>query len=176
MAAESSTPKRRIYLNGFDMFTVGHLSFGQWKNPADRSATKRRDLSYWTNLAKILEKGDFNALFLADTYGLYDTYKGSAEPAIRNGAQYPMGDPAIVRQRYKLLTLKSLIHVSADIRHGIGDQESWVRDHHLDFIRSPVRRRKEILNIGPPDRRPIRVEHRDLMERISRQGSELRHP
>ncbi|KAJ5362147.1 hypothetical protein N7541_002991 [Penicillium brevicompactum] len=95
MAAESSTPKRRIYLNGFDMFTVGHLSFGQWKNPADRSATKRRDLSYWTNLAKILEKGDFNALFLADTYGLYDTYKGTAEPAIRNGAQYPMGDPAI---------------------------------------------------------------------------------
>ncbi|KAJ5352173.1 hypothetical protein N7452_001147 [Penicillium brevicompactum] len=95
MAAESSTPKRRIYLNGFDMFTVGHLSFGQWKNPADRSATKRRDLSYWTSLAKILEKGDFNALFLADTYGLYDTYKGTAEPAIRNGAQYPMGDPAI---------------------------------------------------------------------------------
>ncbi|KAJ6072780.1 hypothetical protein N7467_010865 [Penicillium canescens] len=94
MAADSSA-KRRIYLNGFDMFTVGHLSFGQWKNPADRSATKRRDLSYWTNLAKILEKGDFNALFLADTYGLYDTYKGTAEPAIRNGAQYPMGDPAI---------------------------------------------------------------------------------
>jgi alkanesulfonate monooxygenase SsuD/methylene tetrahydromethanopterin reductase-like flavin-dependent oxidoreductase (luciferase family) len=97
MAADSSA-KRRIYLNGFDMFTVGHLSFGQWKNPADRSATKRRDLSYWTNLAKILEKGDFNALFLADTYGLYDTYKGTAEPAIRNGAQYPMGDPAIVCQ------------------------------------------------------------------------------
>ncbi|KAJ5939942.1 Nitrilotriacetate monooxygenase component A/pristinamycin IIA synthase subunit A [Penicillium verrucosum] len=26
-------------------------------------------------LAQLLEKGDFNALFLADTYGLYDTYK-----------------------------------------------------------------------------------------------------
>ncbi|KAJ5901482.1 hypothetical protein N7495_002010 [Penicillium taxi] len=95
MASETSSTKRRIYLNGFDMFTVGHLSFGQWKNPSDRSATKRRDLSYWTDLAKILEEGDFNALFLADTYGLYDTYKGSAEPAIRNAAQYPMGDPSI---------------------------------------------------------------------------------
>ncbi|KAI3144385.1 hypothetical protein CBS147326_1389 [Penicillium roqueforti] len=80
MSAETSPPKRRIYLNGFDMFTVGHLSFGQWKNPSDRSATKRRDLSYWTNLAQILEKGDFNALFLADTYGLYDTYKGLQSP------------------------------------------------------------------------------------------------
>jgi alkanesulfonate monooxygenase SsuD/methylene tetrahydromethanopterin reductase-like flavin-dependent oxidoreductase (luciferase family) len=100
MATESTPEKRRIYLNGFDMFTVGHLSFGQWKNPTDRSATKRRDLSYWTNLAQILEKGDFNALFLADTFGLYDTYKGSAEPAIRNAAQYPMGDPVIVSFKY----------------------------------------------------------------------------
>ncbi|TVY28747.1 Dimethyl-sulfide monooxygenase [Lachnellula hyalina] len=87
--------KKRIFLNAFDMFTVGHLSFGQWRNPEDKSATKRRDLSYWTNLAKLLEEGDINALFLADTFGQYDVYKGSAEPGIRTGAQFPMGDPAI---------------------------------------------------------------------------------
>ena len=88
-------PKRRIFLNAFDMFTVGHMSFGQWRNPADRSATKRRDLSYWTDLAKILERGDFNALFLADTFGWNDVYKGTAEPCVRTGAQFPMGDPAV---------------------------------------------------------------------------------
>lgn len=91
--------KKRIFLNAFDMFTVGHLSFGQWRNPEDKSATKRRDLSYWTNLAKLLEEGDINALFLADTLGQYDVYKGSARPGIRTGAQYPMGDPAIVSIR-----------------------------------------------------------------------------
>lgn len=88
--------KRRIFLNGFDMFTVGHLSFGQWRDPKDRASTKRRDLSYWTNLAQLLEKGDFNALFLADTYGQYDVYKNSSEAGIRTGAQFPMGDPAVV--------------------------------------------------------------------------------
>lgn len=88
---------RRVFLNGFDMYTVGHQSFGQWRRPGDRSADKRRDLTYWTDLAKLLEKGDFNALFLADTYGVYDTYKGSAEPVVRAGAQFPMGDPVIVR-------------------------------------------------------------------------------
>lgn len=93
---QPSPTKRRIFLNGFDMFTVGHLSFGQWRNPKDRSATKRRDLSYWTNLAQLLEKGDFNALFLADTYGQYDVYKDSSEPCIRTAAQFPMGDPAVV--------------------------------------------------------------------------------
>ncbi|KAJ0413848.1 luciferase-like domain-containing protein [Aspergillus carlsbadensis] len=87
--------KKRILLNGFDMFTVGHLSFGQWKHPNDRSATKRRDLSYWTDLAKILEKGDFNALFLADSYGLHDTYQGNGDTAVREGVQWPMGDPSI---------------------------------------------------------------------------------
>lgn len=89
--------KKRIHLNGFDMFTVSHLSFGQWRNPKDRAKTKRRDLSYWTDLAKVLEKGDFTALFLADTYGLYDTYKGSSEPSLRYAVQVPMGDPSIVR-------------------------------------------------------------------------------
>ncbi|KAH8647917.1 putative dibenzothiophene desulfurization enzyme A [Xylariales sp. PMI_506] len=94
-AASESPPKRRIFLNAFDMFTVGHMSFGQWRNPKDRSATKRRDLSYWTDLAKILEKGDFNAIFLADTYGWCDVYKGNAEACVRTGTQYPMGDPAV---------------------------------------------------------------------------------
>jgi hypothetical protein len=88
--------KKRIFLNAFDMFTVGHLSFGQWRNPKDASATKRRDLSYWANLAKLLEEGDINALFLADTFGQYDIYKGSTEPGFRAGAQFPMGDLAIV--------------------------------------------------------------------------------
>lgn len=95
--AAPSRSKKRIFLNGFDMFTPSHLSFGQWRRPEDKSATKRRDLSYWTNLAQLLDKGDINALFLADTYGQHDTYKGSAETTIAKTVQYPMGDPAVVR-------------------------------------------------------------------------------
>ncbi|KAH8893362.1 putative dibenzothiophene desulfurization enzyme A [Thozetella sp. PMI_491] len=95
-AAESKPEhKRRIFLNAFDMFTVGQMSFGQWRNPKDKSATKRRDLSYWTELAKLLERGDFNALFLADTFGWCDVYKGNAEACVRTGTQFPMGDPAV---------------------------------------------------------------------------------
>lgn len=90
-----SQPKKRIFLNAFDMFTVGHMSFGQWRNPKDRSADKRRDLSYWTDLAKLLERGDFNAIFLADTHGWCDVYQNSAAACVRTGTQYPMGDPAV---------------------------------------------------------------------------------
>ncbi|KAI0136202.1 HK97 family phage prohead protease [Xylariales sp. AK1849] len=86
--------KKQIFLNAFDMSTIGHLSPGQWKNPIDKSATKR-SLEYWIELAKLLEKGGFNALFLADTYGGYDTYEGSLDNCIRRAAQWPMTDPTI---------------------------------------------------------------------------------
>lgn len=65
------------------------------QNPSDRSAHKR-DLKYWVDLAKVLEKGDINALFLADTYGGYDTYEGSLDNCIRRAAQWPVTDPTIV--------------------------------------------------------------------------------
>ncbi|KAI0182380.1 luciferase-like domain-containing protein [Xylaria flabelliformis] len=89
-----SCEKKHILLNAFDMSTIGHLSPGQWKNPADKSATKRT-LGYWIELAKLLDKGCFNALFLADTYGGYDTYEGSLDNCIRRAAQWPVTDPTI---------------------------------------------------------------------------------
>ncbi|KAK0610150.1 luciferase-like domain-containing protein [Bombardia bombarda] len=91
---KAESAKKQILLNAFDMSTIGHLSPGQWKNPVDRSATKR-NLEYWIELAKLLERGGINALFLADTYGGYDTYEGSLDNCIRRAAQWPVTDPTI---------------------------------------------------------------------------------
>ncbi|KAH7075402.1 DszA family xenobiotic compound monooxygenase [Paraphoma chrysanthemicola] len=91
----TARPKKKLLLNAFDMFTPSHLAFGQWANPRDRSKDKRRDLSYWTDLAKILEKGSFVGYFLADTFGPYDVLQGSTAPTFRTGAQWPMADPVI---------------------------------------------------------------------------------
>nr|OQO22887.1 hypothetical protein B0A51_09132 [Rachicladosporium sp. CCFEE 5018] len=79
------TARKQILLNAFDMSTIGHLSPGQWKDPNDRSTTKL-SLDYWTNLAKLLEKGGINALFLADTFGGYDTYDGKIDDCIRRAS------------------------------------------------------------------------------------------
>ncbi len=65
------------------------------QNPTDQSAHKRK-LPYWINLAKTLERGDITALFLADTYGGHDTYKGSIDECIRRAEQWPVTDPHIV--------------------------------------------------------------------------------
>ncbi|KAF3389184.1 Dimethyl-sulfide monooxygenase [Penicillium rolfsii] len=90
----NGSSQKQILINAFDMSTVGHLSPGQWKNPKDKSATKRK-LEYWIELAKLLERGGINALFLADTTGGYDTYEGKLDECIRRAAQWPVTDPTI---------------------------------------------------------------------------------
>ncbi|KAM5378133.1 hypothetical protein ACJZ2D_004591 [Fusarium nematophilum] len=87
--------KKRILLNAFDMNGIGHISVGQWQNPVDKSSQKNR-LPYWINLAKLLERGKFNALFLADNFGSHDTYQGGHAPAVKSGTQWPLYDPFVI--------------------------------------------------------------------------------
>ncbi|KAL6411576.1 putative xenobiotic compound family protein [Ilyonectria robusta] len=94
MSDTDTKPKKRIYLNAFDACTVGHTSPGQWRNPIDHSADKR-DLDYWLETAKLLEKGKFLSYFLADTVGGFDVYKGSRDPAIKIGSEFPVTDPFV---------------------------------------------------------------------------------
>lgn len=63
--------------------------------PRDRSA-QYRSLRYWTDLARTLERGLFDSLFLADVLGVYDVYGHSPDAALRNGAQIPVNDPAML--------------------------------------------------------------------------------
>ena len=81
-----------IRLNAFDMACVGHIQQGMWTHPRDRSADYAR-IGYWTELARTLEAGGFDALFLADVLGAYDVLGGSADAAIRHAVQVPLLDP-----------------------------------------------------------------------------------
>ncbi|KAI8296968.1 Dimethyl-sulfide monooxygenase [Colletotrichum sp. SAR11_240] len=114
----AASEKRRIILNAFDMFTPSHLCFGQWRRPDDTASDKFSDLGYWTNLAQTLERGDINALILADTYGQHDIYKGSAEPTIRTCCQYPMGDPVVVSMGRHV----GVSYVEHDERYAVADE------------------------------------------------------
>lgn len=102
----------------------GHQSPGLWKHPDDRSATYK-DAEYWTHLAKVLEKGRFDAIFLADVLGTYDVYKNSRNPAVRDGVQVPVNDPAFVVP----------IMAQATKHLGFGLTSSTTYDHPYSFAR-----------------------------------------
>jgi FMN-dependent oxidoreductase (nitrilotriacetate monooxygenase family) len=87
--------KREIRFNAFDMACVGHIQQGMWTHPRDRSADYL-SLEYWMGLARLLEEGLFDGLFLADVLGIYDVHGGNGDAAIRNAVQVPLLDPMLI--------------------------------------------------------------------------------
>jgi FMN-dependent oxidoreductase (nitrilotriacetate monooxygenase family) len=81
-----------IRFNAFQMNTVSHQSPGLWTHPRDNSH-RYKDPDHWTELAQLLERGRFDAIFLADVLGVYDVFEGSPAAAIRHGVQVPLNDP-----------------------------------------------------------------------------------
>ena len=101
---------RKIRFNAFDMNCVAHQSPGMWRHPDDRS-WDYNTLDYWVDLAKALEGGGFDGLFIADVLGTYDVYAGTDEAAIRQGAQIPVADP--------LLLVSAMAHATEHLGFGI---------------------------------------------------------
>ncbi len=101
---------KQIRLNAFDMNCVGHIQQGLWTHPRDRS-TEYGTLNHWVDLARMLEQGLFDGLFLADVLGAYDVYGGSPSPAIRHAVQIPVGDP--------LLLISAMAHATEHLGFGV---------------------------------------------------------
>lgn len=70
---------RPIRFNAFSMNAASHQSPGLWRHPRNTSVAFNR-LSYWTDLARLLERGLFDALFIADVLGIYDVYQAALRP------------------------------------------------------------------------------------------------
>ncbi|MBK3630828.1 LLM class flavin-dependent oxidoreductase [Streptomyces sp. MBT49] len=86
---------RRIRLNGLRQSTVGHTAVGLWRHP-DSEAHRYRALDHWTETARILERGRFDALFVADALGPLDVYQGRVDAALRDGVNTPTDDPLLL--------------------------------------------------------------------------------
>jgi FMN-dependent oxidoreductase (nitrilotriacetate monooxygenase family) len=101
---------KEIRLNAFEMNCAGHLAAGLWRHPRDISHSYT-SLEYWTELARTLERGKFDGLFLADVLGVYDVYAGNHAAALRNGTQTPVDDP--------VLTIPAMAHVTKHLGFGV---------------------------------------------------------
>ncbi len=86
---------KQIHLNAFEMNCVGHLARGMWRHPADERY-RYTDLEYWNTEARLLEAGCFDALFLADVLGTYETAPGDSAIALREAHQVPVNDPLLL--------------------------------------------------------------------------------
>ncbi|KAI9694338.1 MAG: hypothetical protein M1820_008986 [Bogoriella megaspora] len=123
-ATASERPKKQLILNAFAMNTPGHLSPGLWNHPRNRTDEYKK-LSFWTDLAQLLDKAGFHALFIADTLGAYDVYKGPAnfEPSLTAGAQFPVNDP--------LFLVPSMAAVTKNLAFGVTASTTYDQPYAL---------------------------------------------
>jgi FMN-dependent oxidoreductase (nitrilotriacetate monooxygenase family) len=101
---------KEIRLNAFDMNCVVHQSAGLWRHPRDCSDQYAR-LDYWIDLAKTLERGKFDGLFIADVLGVYDVFGGNVDAALRTAAQIPLNDP--------VLLIPAMAHATSNLGFGV---------------------------------------------------------
>ncbi|EXJ87088.1 hypothetical protein A1O3_04046 [Capronia epimyces CBS 606.96] len=93
MGSTGASQKQWV-MNAFAMSSPGHVAAGLWRHPQNRSQ-EYLNLGYWIDLARILEEGKFNGLFIADMLGIYDVYQGpgNINPVLPGAAQFPISDP-----------------------------------------------------------------------------------
>lgn len=77
------------------MNCVSHIQQGLWRRD-DTRQLEYASLDPWVELAKILEKGCFDTLFLADVIGTYDVFRGGAATSMIEAMQIPVNDPALL--------------------------------------------------------------------------------
>ena len=113
-----------LLFSAFVMNTVSHIQHGLWRHPVAQQADFN-DVNLWINLAKTLEKGNFDTMFFADVVGLYGPVNGSYEVNARDGLQIPSNDPSV---------LLSALAVSTE-RIGLAFTSSIIQAHPFDFAR-----------------------------------------
>ncbi|OPB43404.1 coenzyme F420-dependent N5,N10-methylene tetrahydromethanopterin reductase [Trichoderma guizhouense] len=110
--------KKQMILNAFVMNTPGHLAPGFWRHPRNKTDQYTK-LSFWTELAQLLDKAGFHAMFIADTLGPYDVYKGPSNvvPALAAGAQFPVNDPLYLVPAMAAVTKNLIFGVTASLTY-----------------------------------------------------------
>ncbi|KJR89777.1 xenobiotic compound monooxygenase, DszA family [Sporothrix schenckii 1099-18] len=126
MADATTTPaasagpgaKKQMILNAFVMNTPGHQAAGLWHHPTNRT-DEYNTLGFWTDLAKLLDDAGFHAIFIADTLGAYDVYRGPGNfvPALASGAQFPVSDPLYLVPALAAATKHLIIGVTASVTY-----------------------------------------------------------
>jgi len=86
---------KQILLGAFEINQVNLTSQGLWAHP-EQNTWRYKELAYWTDLARLLERGFFDFLFLADSYG-YPLLKGETpDVTFEQAVEIPKNDPMLL--------------------------------------------------------------------------------
>ncbi|MGF6744131.1 FMN-dependent oxidoreductase (nitrilotriacetate monooxygenase family) [Paraburkholderia atlantica] len=90
------TRKKKAHLLGFMQNGFNSHSTGMWRHPRDKVNWDYGDYAYWQHIARVLERGLFDALFIADQLAPYSTFQGSSDASVKYAVQFPCNEPSTI--------------------------------------------------------------------------------
>ncbi len=86
---------KTILLGAFEINQVNLTSQGLWAHP-EQNTYRYKELDYWIELARLLDRGRFDFLFLADSYG-YPLLNGQTpQVTFEQAVEVPKNDPMLL--------------------------------------------------------------------------------
>jgi FMN-dependent oxidoreductase (nitrilotriacetate monooxygenase family) len=117
--------KKKAHFLGFVQHGVNSHATGMWRHPNDKINWDWTRPPYWQHLARTMERGLFDAMFIADELAPYNNYEGSSDATVKYAVQCPVHEPS---------TIVPII-TTATTHLGVGVTLSTAFEHPYSMVR-----------------------------------------
>lgn len=90
------TQKKKAHLLGFVQHGVNSHATGMWRHPKDKINWDWTKPAYWQHMAQTMERGLFDAMFIADELAPYNNWEGSSDATVKYAVQCPVHEPSTI--------------------------------------------------------------------------------
>ncbi|HWO13073.1 MAG TPA: LLM class flavin-dependent oxidoreductase, partial [Polyangiaceae bacterium] len=104
---------------------VNSHATGMWRNPKDKINWDWTRPPYWQHMARTMERGLFDAIFIADELAPYNNYEGSSDACVKYAVQCPTHEPS---------TLVPILTAATE-HLGVGVTLSTAFEHPYSMVR-----------------------------------------
>jgi long-chain alkane monooxygenase len=88
--------QKRLHLLGFIQHGVNSHATGMWRHPRDKVGWNFARPEYWQHMARTMERGLFDAMFIADELAPYTTHEDSSDAIVKYAVQAPVHEPSTI--------------------------------------------------------------------------------
>ncbi|MGW5960720.1 NtaA/DmoA family FMN-dependent monooxygenase [Methylorubrum thiocyanatum] len=88
--------KKKAHLLGFVQHGVNSHATGMWRHPKDKVGWDFARPEYWQHMGRTMERGMFDAMFIADELAPYNTFENSSDATVKWAVQCPTHEPSTI--------------------------------------------------------------------------------
>jgi FMN-dependent oxidoreductase (nitrilotriacetate monooxygenase family) len=86
--------KKQAHFLGFMQHGVNSHATGMWRHPKDKVGWNYARPEYWQHMARTMERGLFDAMFIADELAPYNSFADNSDATVKWAVQCPTHEPS----------------------------------------------------------------------------------